>query len=283
MLTKNLENAGTNSRIVLIINQNGVDTIDHTFSDTSQKDQERGQANLYGVYVGDDLVFRENIGDGSVRIGIRGGDAWRPEHFFVWGTGEEDGIVYPIGAEVDMNTKLSTDANEGSLSFPVRRVAVGSDDMEISRLVIFVKTYDIGNAGTDSTINLQMSSSGSIIVNFDFPDTPQQDQERGQANLYFAPIGTPFRKRDLDDRSIVLSIKGTDLWTPERLMIFGLDQPSGRPTAMVALVHRFFQPSFHLSTDPAEGRQSVILALEPSPPQISSLSARIERLERLLR
>ncbi len=47
MLTRNTDGTGTNSRIVLIINDNGIDRLHHTFSDTSQDDQERGQANLY--------------------------------------------------------------------------------------------------------------------------------------------------------------------------------------------------------------------------------------------
>ncbi len=48
MLTRNADNAGTNSKIVLSINVGGTDVMDHTFSEnTYQKDQERGEANVY--------------------------------------------------------------------------------------------------------------------------------------------------------------------------------------------------------------------------------------------
>ena len=40
------------------------------------------------------------------------------------------------------------------------------------------------------------------------PDTAQDEQQGGQANLYFVDVPNTFVKGDLDDRSITLRIKG---------------------------------------------------------------------------
>ncbi len=44
------------------------------------------------------------------------------------------------------------------------------------------------DAGTDSGIRLQITVNGGEVVDFLVPDTPQRDQERGQANWYFVPV-----------------------------------------------------------------------------------------------
>jgi hypothetical protein len=265
MLTKNFENSGTNSHIVLIVNQNGIDKVNDPYGNTSQDDQEKGQANVYGQYVEDDEISRENLNNSSFRIAIQGNDAWRPEHYFIWGYDKDDEVICPLAVEMDINTTLSTDYSEGVISLPIRSVAIGSNNMVIRRLAIFVVTRDTGNAGTNSPVNLQINSGGNLIFNYDFPDTPQKDLERGQANLYIAPVGIPFRKRDLDDQSLLLSIKGTDFWLPHSMTIFGLNQDSDRPTAMVTLSYKTWTFQGHMSTDPAEGDASVVLPLEPSP------------------
>src|SRR5262245_55521651 len=95
MLTDTKEDSGTDSSIVLIINETGgkPDLLHHTFPDTAQRDQETGQANVYAITkdeiqapLGESPLFSaDQLNESSVRVGIRGEDKWRPEAFFVWG------------------------------------------------------------------------------------------------------------------------------------------------------------------------------------------------------
>lgn len=262
MLTRNAPgSAGTDSRIVLIINQDGRDRLHHTFPDTCQNDQERGQANLYEVAVSQNGVEPDQLNNSSIRIGIRGDDQWRPEHAVVWGQRVTGGAVIPLAIETGLGARLSTDTGEGRLSLPLRRVGLGSSRMQIRRLLMLMTTSNRKNAGTDSGLELQISANGSQFVDFDIPDTPQDEQERCQANFYFVPVSSPFAKADLNNSSIRLSIKGADAWKPASFFLFGLDDAAGRPEFLVPLVHLRTWPHADLSTDPSEGVSSVTLSL----------------------
>lgn len=83
MLTQNTDDAGTNDPIVLIINEDGVDKLHHTFLDTSQDDQDQGQANLYEINVEGRNIRSENLTNSSIRMAIRGSNLWRPQHILV--------------------------------------------------------------------------------------------------------------------------------------------------------------------------------------------------------
>ena len=259
MLTHNTRDAGTDSPTMIIINQYGIDRLHHTFLDTAQRDQEQGEANLYGINVVGP-VDPDHLTDSSVRVAIRGDNLWEPEHYVVWGEQPQEPRVVPIAIETDMNMGLSTDRREGHLSLPLRLVDLGSSEMGISRLLMLMTTADVENAGTDDTIELQITdAAGSIIVDYDVPDTPQQDQERAQANFYFVPVGSRFTKNDLNAGSIRLRIQGSDAWLPQSFFLFGLDGAAGRPGSLVPLVHIPNWTLGWMSTDPGEGESSVIL------------------------
>lgn len=262
MLTRNSPGyAGTNSRIVLIVCQNGFDRLHHTFSDTPQDDQERGQANLYELNVATNNIDPDALDNSSIRVGIRGDDLWCPEHFVVWGECT-DGTIRPLAIETDLSVRLSTAQDEGNLSLPLRLVNPADERMPIRRLLMLMTTADEPNAGTDSPIELQITSGGSLVVDFDIPDTPQAEQERAQANFYFVPVSSPFTKADLTSTSIRLRIRGGDMWIPGSFFLFGLDDAEGRPESLVPLVHiPTWRPRRRLSTDSSEGVSSVELEL----------------------
>lgn len=253
--------AGTNSPIVLIINQAGFDRLHHTFLDTSQSDQEQGQANLYELNVAGSNIIPEDLDNSSIRVGIRGRDLWRPEHSFVWGERFTRGAIIPLAIETNLSTTLSVDKREGNLSRPLRLVSMGSANMQINRLLMLMTTADVNNAGTNSPIGLQITSGGVLAVDFDIPDTPQAEQERAQANFYFVPVASPFTRNSLTNTSIRLSIGGTDAWLPDSFFLFGLDDAAGRPESLVPLVHLRTWPHSWLSTDSSEGVSSVVLSL----------------------
>lgn len=265
MRTWNTKNSGTDSPIVLIIHEEPPsdsprDSIHHTFSDTAQKDQEKGQANLYDFEPDPSPLPDYHLADSSIRIGIRGRDKWRPEHIAVWGVGpkrwldrDAGDIAVPLGIETDIKTVLSTDNGEGNLSIPIRRAYVGYGDMMIQRLLMVMRTADYKYSGTDSPIQLRVEVPGANATVYDIPDTPQKEQERGQANLYFVPVANPFTWNDLNSGgSVTLRIGGSDAWRPDSFFLFGLDEASDKPRDMVPLVSEPAWSYGWTSQDPAE-------------------------------
>jgi hypothetical protein len=256
MLTRNVEDAGTDSRIALTVEGTQL-----TFPDTAQEDQERGRANLYEVGVQNHNIIPENLSNSSIRAVILGSDAWRPEHFVVWGERFTGGAIVPLAIETGISAQLSTDSSEGNAALPLRLVGTGSRSMNINRLLLMMTTVNSDDAGTNDKINLTITTTGEEVVDFDIPDTPQDDQERGQANFYFAPVNSPFTRNSLGSNSIRLSTSGTDAWRPASLFLFGLDDAAGRPEALVPLVNLRSWPLGQLSTDSSEGSGSVTLPL----------------------
>ena len=122
MLTRESRDSETDSSIHVSVNTNGVERLNHTFSDTQQTDQERGIANLYDVDVTDNGIQSEQLTDSSIRLGINGDDAWRPQHVFVFGEGvTRPGVneTQAVAIETEIDTTLSTDASEGPSSVPI--------------------------------------------------------------------------------------------------------------------------------------------------------------------
>ena len=284
MLTRAEEDSGTNSSIVLIINETGgrPDLLHHTFLDTAQRDQEPGQANVYEITkdeiqapLGESPLFSaDQLNESSVRVGIRGDDAWRPQTVFVWGE-QTDGLIMPLALTMDLDRPivghvlngivLSTDPSEGVTSFALGRVRLGPASQRLQRLILLLVTADQEDAGTDDKIELQIvTRDGRVVVNHVFGDTAQDDLERAQANLYIVPLDnkldTPFSRDELNDDAIRLSIKGRDAWLPERLFLFGTED-IGQPDSVVPLVHLPVWSFGQLSGDSDEGDDSVKLPL----------------------
>ena len=124
MLTRESRDSETDSSIHVSVNTNGVERLNHTFPDTQQTDQERGIANLYDVDVTDNGIQSEQLTDSSIRLGINGDDAWRPQHVFVFGEGvTRPGVneTQAVAIETEIDT-LSTDPSEGPSSVPLHLV-----------------------------------------------------------------------------------------------------------------------------------------------------------------
>jgi hypothetical protein len=280
MKTGSSSDAGTDSSIVLIINEGGepVDAVHFTLPDTAQNDQEAGQANLYKIELNDRTPHEgrtfdtQNLNASSVRVGIRGDDRWSPGSCFVWGQ-DVDGTIVPLALNVvrqgfkasELDTMaLSTDPDEGRTSFCVKRVQPGDAFTAVSRLILLLTTADEDDAGTDDTITLKITDTldGRVLVDQTITDTVQDDLERAQANFYYVEVNGTIIKTNLDDKSIQLSINGDDAWRPASLFLFGLDALEGETVTFVTpLVHL---PEWHLgtlSTDSTEGTSSVALPL----------------------
>lgn len=285
--------AGTDSSIVLVINAGGdlKDNVHHTFGDTAQSDLEGDEANIYEVPQ-DKIqtingfepawVYTDMLNPSSIRIETRGGDRWTPKSVFVWGREKRDeGEVVPLGLVVDLergltfdgplaNIKISTDADEGPLSFGIPQVMPGGPTMTIRALLVGMITADKDDAGTDDLLHLRITTMGGVTaVDQDLKDTSQSDQEQGEANIYFIPVDTPFTRSELSDRSIELTIKGNDAWLPKSFFLFGLSEelPTYFSPQVEPLVHLATWPSGFewMSTDADEGRVLNRLPLLPLP------------------
>jgi len=281
MLTRSSSNAETDSAINLVITQQGSDVVNHRYGDTFQRDQERGQANFYEFDVGPGIDTSE-LDNESVRVGILGDDAWAPEVLFLWARARDNSAAFegviPLAIETDVNDILSTNDAGAVPSLPVRLVGVGDANMEIRRLLLVLLTE--GNAvneniessdGTNDHIQLQIVANNQLVIQQVIYDTPQDDLQPFQANLYWISVPVPFTRASMDNFGVRLSITGQDSWLPSHVFLFGLDMPSVRPDRMIPLV--FVDgtwPYGPLSTNSDVGVPEVILPLL-LPPQSEAI------------
>jgi hypothetical protein len=230
MLTRDSTDTGTDSRIALSINDAQLN-----FRDTSQDDQERGKANLYETNVTPANINTDDLNNSAIRVLILGAEQMGAATLHVWGE-TVDGAIFPLAAETDITKRLSTDPDEGNALLPLRRVGQGVG-AAFTRLLFMMSVdgddpFVNADTGTNDAINLTVRNSDGVpVVNFDIPNTSQDEQESGQANMYFVPAVAPFTRNDLS--RISLSIAGEDAWRPDSMFIFGLDGPAQsteRPT-----------------------------------------------------
>jgi hypothetical protein len=252
-LTRNTEDAGTDNLLNLTINLDGGDVVDSNVAWML----EQGEAYFLGnaSFAPFDTAMLTNS---SIRLGIRGDDAWAPEHLFIFGHAPR--TLLPLAIETDLDTTLSADADEGHLSMPLRLVTAGNSLTVIRRVLLLVDTSSENDADTESQIQLQITAGGANVLQQIVPQTPQSDLERWRANWYFLDAAVPFTRGDvLANGGITLSILDEDAWLPESVLVFGLDTLSGRPTTIVPLVSILAWDLGWLSTDHTEGKPSIPL------------------------
>jgi hypothetical protein len=289
MRTQDKTDAGTDDPVVLIINENGVDKLHHTFPDTPQ-DQAKGQANLYDIDLKGRDIRSGNLSNSSIRMAIRGSDFWHPQHVLVWAQEADGGQVIPLAAEWDIKKGISTDASEGNLSFPLRRIGfptsspvtgVPDTNARIRQILVVLTTADVSEAGTDNEIDLEITFGGGTKWNQ--LAVPEKSLKQGKAffllptTVQFPPPGAVPRRNNLD--SVVLRISNDDSWLPSSFFLFGFQHtfaeplpgvsPGPPPDSIMPLIHIPNWKFGPLSTDRNEGKESVPLPLLP-PPQISA-------------
>lgn len=183
--------------------------------------------------------------------------------------------MIPLALEFNIEEGISTDWRAGNLSFPLQRIGVLDTNARIRQLLLLLTTANVSGAGTESTIQLELTFPQGHEVTLSPPgDTPQNDLEQGQANFYILPpqgvFGIPGGARRSILESVVLRILGEDLWLPSSLFLFGLpfrsDTPGvPRPEFIMPLVHIPNWDLGGLSRDRTEGRESVVLPLATIP------------------
>lgn len=267
-LNRNTEDAGSDSTINLTINVDGEDVLDRDYGSNVGD----GEAYLNGGNQLEAPLDSATLTNSSVRIGVRGDDAWAPGDVMVFGHSlAESGVAVPLVMETGLTDFLSTDASEGPLTVPLRRVDPGTSNTVIRRVLLLVHTqwsggglFPGGDTGTDSAIQLEVFAGANLVLREEIDDTSQSDLERGTSNWYVMDPLVPFTRGEVQAGGrIVLSILGDDAWKPQMLFVFGLDTASGRPNQVVSLVSRPVWGPRWMSTDTSEGDPSVDLPVTP--------------------
>jgi hypothetical protein len=263
-LNRNVEDAGSDSTINLTINVDGDDVVDRDFG----ADAGDGEAYLNGGSQLESPFDSASLTNSSVRIGVRGDDAWSPSDVLVFGHSLAEfnsGVAVPLAMESGLSASLSTDASEGPLTVPLRRVDAGTSGTLIRRVLLLVHTqWSTEDSGTDSAIQLEVFAGENLVLREEIADTSQSDLEESESNWYVMNALVPFTRGEVQAGGrIVLSILGSDAWKPMALFVFGLDTASGRPNQVVSLVSRPVWGPRWMSTDTSEGDPSVDLAVTP--------------------
>jgi len=263
-LNRNTGNAGSDSTINLTINVDGEDIVDRDFGSNVGD----GEAYLNGWDQLDPPFDSAVLTNSSVRIGVRGDDAWGPGEVLVFGQSLAEpgsGVAVPLVVESGLTDVLSTDPSEGPLTVPLRRVEPGTSSTVIRRVLLLVYTqWSTEDSGTDSAIQLEVFAGENLILREEIDDTSQSDLEKATANWYVMDAPVPFTRGEVQAGGrIVLSILGKDAWKPMVLFVFGLDTASGRPNQIVTLVSLPVWGPRWMSKDMSEGDASVDLQVTP--------------------
>lgn len=265
-LTKDEDDAGSGNRFNLTVNIDGRDVFRHDFilgwnlpgqGATGLRDGQAGleEAQPSAPFDSDKLT------NSSVRVGLRGDDAWAPKHVMLIGRAQPDftpGRMLALAMETDIERWLSADSDEGRLTMPVRRVGAGTSNTVIRRVLLLVYTDRDSDVDTESDIRLQIAASGQLVLD----QKITHDFDRVRAYWHFLEVERPFTRADIVSKgSIHLSILGTDAWLPMTVFVFGLDTEEGRPAEVVTLSAIPKWNLGWLSTDASEGANSVPLPL----------------------
>jgi len=265
-LTKDEDDAGSNDQFNLTINIDGADVFGHDFllgwnlpgqGGTGLRDGQTGlqEAKLPAPFDSDKLT------NSSVRLGLRGDDAWGPKHVMVIGRTQPDfvpGRVIALAMETEIDRWLSADSDEGRLTMPVRRVGVGTSNTLIRRVLLLIYTDRGNDVDTESDIKLQIAASGQLVLDHKIT----HDFNKVRAHWHFLAVERPFTRADIaSNGAIHLTILGTDAWLPMMVFVFGLDTEEGRPNEVVTLSAISKWQLGWLSTDPSEGASNIPLPL----------------------
>ncbi len=263
-LTKDDDDAGSQNRFNLTVNIDGADVFRHDFL-LGWNLPGQGPAGLRdgqtGLQKASPAAPFESAGvtNASIRLGLRGDDAWGPKHVLVIGRGQPGftpGRFAALAMETEIERWLSADSDEGRLTMPVRRVGSGDSNTVIRRVLLLVYTDRAKDVDTDSDIKLQIAASGQIMLDHKIA----HDLRRVRAYWHYLPVERPFTRADiLTKGGIQLQILGTDAWLPATVFVFGLDTEEGRPREVVTLSAIPHWGLGWLSTDPSEGVASVSL------------------------
>jgi hypothetical protein len=257
--TQKVRESGTKSKPVLILTENNRDLLHHTFH-LPEGGIEDGSTQLLTLDVSKlnlPLYFQNR------RIGIRGADAWWPEHIFLWGinanpTEYDQTEFVPMGIDYFQPYKLSTDETEGRISIGLRHCHLGGNYNLLNRLMLIIVNDEKRYAGTNNPVVVKISTEDGLLTQFDIP--ARQLQQPGQAFSALHFIDKKFFVNKI--RSVEVEIKGEDSWMPKSFWLLALDDQPDEWEAVVPLVNIPDWQATGLgafSADPSEGEAVKLL------------------------
>jgi hypothetical protein len=206
-LNRNTEDAGSDSTINLTINVDGEDVLDNDYGFNVGD----GEAYLNGGSQLETPFDSAGLTSSSVRIGVRGDDAWAPGDVFLFGQSTAEfnsGVAVPLVMETGLTDFLSTDPSEGPLTIPLRRVDPGNSSTIIRRVLLLVDTQFGWDSGTDSAIQLEVFAGENLVLREEINDTSQPDLESFTSNWYVMDTLVPFTRGEVQAGGrIVLSFR----------------------------------------------------------------------------
>ena len=240
--TRDEDNAGTDNRHNLTISIDGVDVFNLDFpfglgEGIRQGETGYQQCAILAGSVEPPLVADPFDSNGltvsSIRLGIRGDDAWAPQHVLLIGRVRSEwvpGRSVALAIETDLTNWLSSDLDEGHLTMRLRLVGTGNGAMLIRRVLLVVYTSRQANADTESDVQLQIAAGGTIVL------THKMTHGFGRQKAYwhFLDVDTPFTRDDIGTDDIDLSILGRDAWLPGQFFCSG---STPRPVAQTKWSH----------------------------------------------
>jgi hypothetical protein len=264
-LTKSDDDSGTNNRFNVTVNVDGRDVLDHNFvlghpsEDNSYRVMARGAAGLEAAGPLDEPFESAALTHSSIRLGLRGDDAWGPQNAMVIGRtlpAFTPGRTVALALETDIQRWLSSDSPEGRLSMPLRLVGEGTPATLIHRVIVLLQTAEDVDAETKDRVQFEIVAGGGIVMQ----ERIDRDLLPQAAHWLTFDAATPFTRADLvANGRIRISLLGNDEWLPKTMFVFGLDTPSGRPDNVVTLSS---VPEWNLgwlSADPQQGAPAVDL------------------------
>jgi hypothetical protein len=265
--TRDEDNAGTENRHNLTVNIDGVEVFNLDFfglGGIPRGETELNENDFLGAlgpipWLVATPFDSNDLTDSSIRLGIRGDDAWAPQHVLLIGRVPPEwspGRSIPLAVETDLTTWLSSDPDEGNLTMRLRLVGQGNGAMVIRRVLLVISTSRTQHADTESDVRLQIAAAGTIVL------SAKISHAFGRHKTYWHFLDVePFTRNDVGPNDIELSILGRDAWLPGLVFIFGVDTETGRPNEMVTLVAIRSWDLGWLSTEVNEGQPSVKLPL----------------------
>jgi hypothetical protein len=276
VLTRNVEDAGTDNPPVLLFSRGGQDLFQIPLGDF---DFVRGRAGLHRLNVENRALDSELL---ELRLLASGDDAWAPQSVIAWGISGHlpREVVVPLGAVLDLanpfsapsdGTWLSTDSSEGVSTLALRPVGSGAIDSRAHRIIVIAATeqypgffpgggpgpaVDLEDTGTEGPVTLSAGVPGRLMLSYLLPRTPQGDLGQSRANFYTTKLPAPFSRADLSGGWFTLTIGTDDVWVPDYFAVFGLNTSDGQTDMLIPFVHAPQISLEHMSTDPSEGWES---------------------------
>lgn len=219
-----------NNSMFLVVHFNGDDKIFHTFEHIPRHDLSQQQTNIYPINLETPLTIEDFSSDELYfRVGVNGGDMWKPSKFFIWGQTSR-GDAVPMAYQSRVSEPLSTSVGDVDFSIAIPRVNQpdaglhATRGLTFSRLMVLMITSNAHDIGTYNRISMSIypwASNDTFECVLD--QTSQGTYNPDQASLYEFTTGNYFFYSSVGEENVTLLTDGENDWRPKSFWLFGYD------------------------------------------------------------